>query len=581
MKKQLVISEDLSLPLDAATQTIAVIARKGAGKTYAASKLAEEFLEHGVQTVVMDTVGNWYGLRIAANGKDRGFDIPVLGGLRGDAPLTPDAGALIADLLVDTGRSFIVDLSQFSLTARKKFAFAFGEQLWKRKKAQADPSPVHVFLEECQLIVPQFVGRDDARMVGIWEEIIRLGRNYGIGVTMITQRPQSVNKEVLTQTECLLVLQVNGVPERKALKEWIVHQGASVDLLNELPGLPVGTAYLWSPQWLRKFERIRIAKKITFDASATPKVGERRVRAELKPLDLDDLKARMTEVTQKAEQNDPTALHKRVRELEVQLERAKTFRSGELQPKVETKTIEVPAIDPGLVARIEKAAAEVRDGNHFLHKTFLEVMQSLNRARENQQELAKAILRRPPALEAGRKLAPSSRSAVAREARSEGGLSDYGRMLLETIARRHPMKLTRAQISILSGRSPRSSAFAAAMAELLREQCLKQLWGGLHELTPEGIALAGEGIGSPQSTDEVLAQWRQALPAYERSLLDALVDVYPRPLTRPELAERTGKSLTSSAFAAAISALSKNGLAEIGSGEVKASETLFMATGAA
>jgi DNA helicase HerA-like ATPase len=47
-------------------------------------------------------------------------------------------------------------------------------------------------------------------MVGIYEEIIRLGRNYGIGVSMITQRPQSVNKEVLNQTECLFVGQVNG-----------------------------------------------------------------------------------------------------------------------------------------------------------------------------------------------------------------------------------------------------------------------------------------------------------------------------------------------------------------------------------
>jgi hypothetical protein len=84
----------------------------------------------------MDTVGNWYGLRIAADGKDRGFDIPVLGGLRGDVPLTPESGALIADLVVDTGRSFIIDLSQFSKGDRKKFATAFGEQLWKRKKGE-------------------------------------------------------------------------------------------------------------------------------------------------------------------------------------------------------------------------------------------------------------------------------------------------------------------------------------------------------------------------------------------------------------------------------------------------------------
>lgn len=39
--QKLKISEDLSLPIDAATQTFAFIARKGAGKTYAAGKLAE------------------------------------------------------------------------------------------------------------------------------------------------------------------------------------------------------------------------------------------------------------------------------------------------------------------------------------------------------------------------------------------------------------------------------------------------------------------------------------------------------------------------------------------------------------
>jgi hypothetical protein len=121
--RKLHISDDISLPLDAATQTIAVIARKGAGKTYAASQARRELLEHDVQVG-----GHGHRRQLVRapdrvpNGKDRGFDIPVLGGLRGDVPLTPESGALIADLVVDTGRSFILDLSQFSLAARKKFA---------------------------------------------------------------------------------------------------------------------------------------------------------------------------------------------------------------------------------------------------------------------------------------------------------------------------------------------------------------------------------------------------------------------------------------------------------------------------
>lgn len=191
---------------------------------------------------MLDTVGNWYGLRLGADGKSAGFNIPVLGGLRGDIPLEAAGGALIADIVVETGRSLVLDASQFSLGDRKRFAVTFGERLWQRKKGEAHPAPLHLVIEESQLIVPQFTGRggDEGRMVGIYEEIIRLGRNYGIGVSMITQRPQSVNKEVLNQTECLFVGQVNGAQERDALRKWITHQGMDVHLVDELPALKVG-----------------------------------------------------------------------------------------------------------------------------------------------------------------------------------------------------------------------------------------------------------------------------------------------------------------------------------------------------
>lgn len=94
MSRMLKISDDLSLPIDAATQTFAFIARKGAGKTYAAGKLVELLLAADVQVVILDTVGNWYGLRLNADGKGKGFDVPVFGGLRRDLPLEGCCGEL-------------------------------------------------------------------------------------------------------------------------------------------------------------------------------------------------------------------------------------------------------------------------------------------------------------------------------------------------------------------------------------------------------------------------------------------------------------------------------------------------------
>ena len=60
------------LPLDAVTQTFGVIGRKGSGKTYTAGVLAEGLLGAGAQVVVLDPVGNWWALRLAADGRSPG-----------------------------------------------------------------------------------------------------------------------------------------------------------------------------------------------------------------------------------------------------------------------------------------------------------------------------------------------------------------------------------------------------------------------------------------------------------------------------------------------------------------------------
>ena len=99
------ISDDLALPIDAVTQKFGFLGRTGSGKTYGANKLAEQMLEAKAQIVVLDPVGVWWGLRVGTLKIDSvtppGYPIPILGGMHGDIPLEPGAGALIADLIVD------------------------------------------------------------------------------------------------------------------------------------------------------------------------------------------------------------------------------------------------------------------------------------------------------------------------------------------------------------------------------------------------------------------------------------------------------------------------------------------------
>ena len=94
------ISKELALPLDAITQTFAILAKRRIGKTYTASVMAEEFVANSLPFVALDPTGAWWGLRAAADGKSEGLPVVIIGGDHGDVPLEPTAGKVIADLVL-------------------------------------------------------------------------------------------------------------------------------------------------------------------------------------------------------------------------------------------------------------------------------------------------------------------------------------------------------------------------------------------------------------------------------------------------------------------------------------------------
>ena len=66
------IAKNFTLPRDAVTQTFAILSKRGSGKTYLASVMAEEMLERGLHIAVVDPTGAWWGLRSSADGKSDG-----------------------------------------------------------------------------------------------------------------------------------------------------------------------------------------------------------------------------------------------------------------------------------------------------------------------------------------------------------------------------------------------------------------------------------------------------------------------------------------------------------------------------
>ena len=269
---------------EAATQTFAALAGKGQGKSYLAGKFVEQLVGASCPTVVVEPVGNWWPLRLGKDGKSPGLPIVVIGGEHGDVPVEPTQGAEVGRFLVETNGSAVIDVSGFSKTKRQSFVADFAEAFYIASRKAATPRML--VLEEAQVFAPQHAARGQERMLGAMTDIVRLGRNHGIGSMLVSQRPQSVSKEVLNMVECLFVGGMRGPHERKAIAGWVTEQadgeGEVAAQLRRLPELQPGDFFCWSPSWLSVAKPIRVLPKDTFDGTSTPKLGGSRARADRK-----------------------------------------------------------------------------------------------------------------------------------------------------------------------------------------------------------------------------------------------------------------------------------------------------------
>jgi len=312
--------EGLSLPLNTATSKLAWFGENGAGKTYGAMKLAELFWDAGIQFVTLDPVGVWPGLRTAADGKP-GIPIVVFGGLNGDIPISPHHGATVAETIVGQNVSAVLDVSQFETDyAKAQFASEFAERFFFLKKG--NPGAVHVFLEEAQEFVPENPAggpkSKDTLMANRFQRLWKIGRNFGIGGSLISQRPQEISKKALNLSNAVFAFRMTGPHERSYMAKWFSGHGAEVDL----PKIKTGRPYVWSAHWLETCGELTVLPKRTFDISATPEVGQANVARVLASVDVQALRQSMQEAAEEAESND-------VDSLRAKIERLKAAASGQ------------------------------------------------------------------------------------------------------------------------------------------------------------------------------------------------------------------------------------------------------------
>lgn len=525
--KKLSIADNLQLPVDVITQPLGILAVRGAGKTNCAAVLAETMHGAGLPFVVIDPVGSWFGLRSSGDGKGPGLPIPIFGGRHGDVPLEKSSGQLLADLVVDKRLTCVLDLSEFSEGDKIQFLIGFAERLYRR-----NTDPLHLFLEEADDFIPQRPFREQARLLRCWENIVRRGRARGLGMTMITQRSAALNKNVLTQIETLIVLRTTSPQDRKAIAAWVEYHGQAEELLESLPGLENGEAWVWSPSWLRIMQRVKVHRRQTFDSGATPReLKGQRPPATLADVDLAAVRVKMQETIDRAKQEDPKELRKEIADLKRQLRE----RPAEVQVQKEIQRVEVPVLKNGQLDRTEK----IIERTETLAGRMLAEVQELKRLVQPAATATAAPPTPPrPRPQPAPAPRPSPRPAPAAAAVTDTATPlSRGERLILIAAAQHPGGVTREQLTVLTGykRSTRDKYL-----QTLGQRGFIEAMGGNLWATDAGVTALGNDYESLPTGDGLRAYWLQRLGGGERNILEELCAVYPETLSRSQIDERTG-----------------------------------------
>ncbi|WP_122090012.1 ATP-binding protein [Halalkalicoccus subterraneus] len=233
-----------------------ITGKSGSGKSNTASVVVEELLEAGYPVLIVDTDGEYYGLKeeyeLLHAGADEECDIQV----------GPEHAEKVAELALEQNVPTILDVSGYldegaanellRETARHLFA--------KEKKLK---KPFLLVVEEVHEYIPEGGGMDETGRMLI--KVGKRGRKHGLGIVGISQRPADVKKDFITQANWLVWHRLTWDNDTK-----VVGRIVGGEYGERVAELDAGEAFLQTDWTDGDVRRVRFKRKRTFDAGATP-----------------------------------------------------------------------------------------------------------------------------------------------------------------------------------------------------------------------------------------------------------------------------------------------------------------------
>ncbi|MGB9958275.1 helicase HerA domain-containing protein [Haloferax prahovense] len=292
-----------------------VTGKSGSGKSNTASVIIENLLSANFPVLIVDTDGEYYGLKqefeLLHAGADDECDIQV----------SPEHAERLATLALEQNVPIILDVSGYlDDAASDELVTEVAKHLFAKEKKLK--KPFLMLIEECHEYIPEKGGMDEAGKMLI--KIGKRGRKHGLGVVGISQRPADVKKDFITQCDWLVWHRLTWRNDTK-----VVGRILGSEYADAIEDMGNGEGFLVT-DWSESIRRVQFHKKQTFDAGATPGLDDFE-RPDLKSVDGDlvsDLKeisdekarqeSRIADLRQEIDKKDA-----RIRQLERELEEAR------------------------------------------------------------------------------------------------------------------------------------------------------------------------------------------------------------------------------------------------------------------
>lgn len=515
----------MKLPPEIFAQHSAILGKTGAGKSYTARGMVETLLGEKRRVCIIDPKGDWYGVKLSADGKRGPFKVIAFGDFKEpsatDIPINPRAGRQVAELVATGNRPCVIGFRGWMPGDRTRFWMDFAATLFNRNHGELFlvVDEVHNFAMQGKTMDPE-----SAKCLHWTNRIASEGRGIGIRLIMASQRPQKVHKDTLTCAETLIAMRVIHPLDRAAMKDWIDGCGDSTKgkaVLDQLANMPRGHAWVWSPE-IGFLEKVSFPPIKTFDSfSDSAMLSKPQTVLTWEGTDLDEIRTKLSAIVEEAKGNDPRELRARIAKLEAQLRAAPVAAPA---PEPVMKIAEIAAS----VCAVELQIAGLKGAVHDLREKLPMTASVIAAVKSMRPQTLPA--RKSPLLLAG----PDARRKIAHD--NTLGIAKGERAVLTACAQ-YGNGVSKETLTVLTGykRSSRDTYL-----QRLRERGLIAYGGEGYVATEEGISALGSDFEPLPTGPELLAHWLGRLPEGERKVLEVLVSCHPNSISREQLDAETG-----------------------------------------